>query len=288
MSYSEAVSELIKSALHEDCPTADITSDLMLPIPRDAIANVVAKQTGIFCGTIIVEAICCHFPTLKWDHYVSDGDTINPDTPIFKLSGDLKVLLKLERVMLNFLQRLSGISTMTRQFIDALNDQSIDILDTRKTTPLLRDLEKYAVAIGGGKNHRHGLSDMVLIKENHFNHLSTANFNTFFPTAICNFKHHHPEISICIEIETLSQLESLKLQHVDIILLDNFSIPDINTGVSLAKKKYPNVEFEVSGNVSLSTIHRYRGLPIDRISIGSLTHSVPAFDFSMLVEDVND
>ena len=181
------------------------------------------------------------------------------------------------------MQRLSGIATITSHYVSALNDASISILDTRKTTPLFRHLEKSAVVAGGGHNHRHGLYDMILIKENHLHHYLTTNRLADFHHLLTTHKSNHPTIQIELEISSLNDLEQIDLTPVDIILFDNMALPELNSCISYCHTNAPHCLKEVSGNVSLSTISKYRGIDIDRISIGSLTHSVPAFDFSLLI-----
>lgn len=185
--------------------------------------------------------------------------------------------------MLNIIQRSSGIATLTHTFIKRLNTPKIKICDTRKTTPGLRLLEKQAVCAGGGTNHRFSLSDMILIKENHLKVIKSEGNIHQLSKKIKHLKHHQPHLKAEIEIETLRQLQSFDLSEFDYILLDNFDFTILPTAIEECRRLYPNVEIEISGNVSLETIHKYRFFDINRISIGSLTHSAKAFDISLLV-----
>ena len=182
------------------------------------------------------------------------------------------------------IQKLSGIATLTKAFVDALDNPNISVLDTRKTTPGLRFLEKEAVLAGGGVNHRLSLSDMVLIKENHLSLLAKeAHVNTL-PDRIKDFKTRHPSFTIEIEVTSLAQLTSIDFSYIDFVLLDNFSIEDVKKAVSTCKKSASHLKIECSGNITLKTIGYYRNLNIDRISVGSLTHSAGALDMSLLID----
>ena len=177
-------------------------------------------------------------------------------------------------------------SSLTATYVKTLNNSAIAICDTRKTTPGLRFLEKAAVKAGGGVNHRFNLSDMILIKENHLAVLEKAGGLTSLTTLIDQAKQRQPNLKAEIEIENIQQLHDLDLSLCDYIMLDNFSIADIPQAASLCRQLYPKAKIEVSGNVSLTTISSYRHLDIDRISVGALTHSVPAFDISLRMESV--
>ena len=196
----------------------------------------------------------------------------------------LKTVLKAERVMLNFIQRLSGIATTTSHFVARLNNPKIHVLDTRKTTPLYRFLERQAVVAGGGENHRLNLSDMVLLKENHLTQLANEGRLHQLHQLMETFKKTHPNIWIEIEIETIEQLQTMDLTLADVIMLDNFNLQTIEPAVKLCKILGFKALIEVSGNVTLDNIGRFSHLPIDRISVGSLTHSHKALDLSLLIQ----
>lgn len=276
---------LLLSALEEDCPTGDITTQFFLNQEAKAKATLIAKASGIFFGKIVVETL---FKGLQHPYHIlwsiQDGQTVNPQDVICTIETTLPILLKAERVMLNFLQRLSGIATTTHAFVKALNNPKIALLDTRKTTPLYRFLEREAVKAGGGTNHRLNLSDMVLLKENHLTQMAHENTLNQLGSLMSHFKTNHPDKKIEIEIETLNQLETLDLHHADIIMLDNFALTDISQAVALCKSRGFKAKIEVSGNVTLETIGQFTALPIDRISVGSLTHSPKALDLSLLIQ----
>lgn len=274
---------LFSNALQEDCPEGDVTCDLMLDTPKqESSAQLIAKETGVFYGEVFFSAVSM-LSSVRSDLKCQDGDAFDTGDVIAILTGPVADLLKIERVLLNFLQRLCGIASKTRLFVTALDDNTISILDTRKTTPLFRSLEREAVVAGGGVNHRLNLSDMVLIKENHLTAYLKTHPASELGTLFANFKKNNPDKKIEIEIETLSQLNAYDLSAVDYILLDNFAISDIPNAAQICSERGFTAEIEISGNVTLDTIQKYRGLPIDRISVGSLTHSVKATDLSLLI-----
>ena len=274
--------DLLRAALLEDMPSGDVTTEMMVPESLAQTARVIAKADGVFCGGSVIRAI---FGLLDSDVAVSvlvlDGARVSSGDVIATISGKSSVILKAERVMLNLVQRLSGIATKTAQFVAALDDASIQILDTRKTTPLLRFLEREAVVAGGGFNHRLNLSEMVLIKENHLE----AFFQTASPDALPDLfsKMKARGMAIEIEVETLEQLRLFDLRGVDFILFDNFSTEMIREGVAICREKGYAAKLEVSGNVTLDTIGHYRGCGVDRISVGGLTHSVMSLDLSLRI-----
>ncbi len=278
----QKLQKLFQIALEEDCPAGDVTAQCLLKKNTLHEATIISKDTGIFCGELIFSSlIALVSPLIEYQIHVKDGEPLTPNQYIATLKGPAFSLLILERPLLNFLQRLCGISTLTHRYVTTLNNPKIDILDTRKTSPGLRDLEKYAVKIGGGKNHRMSLSDMVLIKENHLDALKKEGAIAELHTRIQSFKLAAPHIPIEIEIETLDQLEAFDLKAVDFILLDNFDISDIEKAIVQCKAKGYTAKLEISGNISLETLPLYRHLDIHRISIGKLTHSAPAFDLSL-------
>ena len=313
---------LLKMALDEDCPQGDITTDFFLSSNSPAKAILSAKEPGIFYGEEVIQTIfevLCpfqnktgpatlskslqspisigsfhdlkagfHFETgintnIKLEFTQKNAATLSNQDVICTLEGPLPILLKAERVMLNITQHLSGIATTTKAFVQALNNPKIDILDTRKTTPLYRSLERHAVLAGGGKNHRFSLSDMVLLKENHLAGIEKAGHLSRLKELMVGFKHQHPTKKIEIEIETLDQLKTLDLSEADYILLDNFNLDLIEPAVTLCQLRGFKAEIEISGNVTLDTISRYAHLPIHRISVGSLTHSPKALDLSLRI-----
>ncbi len=275
--------ELIKFALDEDIKSGDLTADLLLDQSIQSTATIFAKSKGVFCGNEIITAIEPLVTSISFSKVLTDGAIVKPNDPCVQLQGPLKTIVEIERTLLNFLQRLSGIATITHEFVHGLNDPSIQILDTRKTTPNLRDLEKKAVVAGGGFNHRFGLFDMILVKENHLHRYVNEFGLDAFNLKIKHQKQAFPDIQIEVEVSSLTTLTQLDLSFIDIIMFDNMSIDKLTPCIAYMNKKAPTVLKEVSGNISLNSISRYQGIDIDRISIGSLTHSVKALDLSLLV-----
>jgi nicotinate-nucleotide pyrophosphorylase (carboxylating) len=282
----------LQHALMEDAPTGDITSQLFLETisSTSVTAQIIAKENGVFSGAAVVHAITNlesvpGLESLDVDviNCCEDGTALSVGDVAVELTGPTQHILIIERVLLNLLQRLSGVATVTHRFVSALNNSRIQLLDTRKTTPLWRDLEKKAVRDGGGANHRFGLSDMILIKENHINAFLASHNESELDAYLKSIKKTHPDIKIEIEIENNQQLEAFDLSAVDYIMLDNYRHDDIETACALIKEKGWSAEVEISGNVSLENISGYSYLPIHRISVGSLTHSVKALDLSLLL-----
>ncbi|MGE4170398.1 MAG: carboxylating nicotinate-nucleotide diphosphorylase [Candidatus Margulisiibacteriota bacterium] len=278
-----SLAERIRLALAEDIPTTDVTTEAFVSdYPAEAV--IIAKADGVFCGGAVVATVLGEFGITP-SVLISDGTRVFRGTTVTLFSGPVSAILKLERVLLNLIQHLSGIATQTRRYVEALDDPAIQILDTRKTTPMWRDVEKQAVLAGGGFNHRHSLSDMVLIKENHLADLARHGKLGDLRNRMAAVKTQFPGIKIEIEIENNTQLETLDLGLADYILLDNYPMDQLETALTLCKSRGFQAEIEVSGNITLDNIGRYKGLPIHRISCGSLTHSVPALDLSLRFSD---
>lgn len=275
--------ELVKKSIAEDIPTSDITANLLIPKNTHSKAHIIAKSSGIFFGTPIINAFQNLYPSITFNTSIKDGDMIHQKTPCILLEGPLNTIIEIERTLLNFLQRLCGIATITHQFVQALNNPSIDILDTRKTTPLLRQLEKQAVIAGGGVNHRTSLSDMILVKENHLLHYIQTHSMSSFNNKLTTHKKEHPHILIEVEISSLHILNELKFSPIDIIMFDNMPLDTLQKCLNILNQSKTSILKEVSGNITLESIKQYQHIAIDRISIGSLTHSVKAFDLSLLV-----
>ncbi len=262
----------IKTALHEDVGAGDITSRLLIPASARAEAFILAKQEGVFCGGEVARAV---FRTadsrLKVSLPVRDGAFVKKGRKVLRISGSLQSILKAERTALNFLGHLSGISTRTAGFVKRVRNYRTRILDTRKTTPLWRNLEKYAVKTGGGCNHRMGLYDAVFVKENH---RTRGDMN--------NLQKVSGKFEI--EVRNMKELaEALKLKP-KVILLDNFKPAQIRKAVRLARGQNRKVILEASGGINESNVAAYAATGVDQISIGALTHSIPCFDFSLLIQ----
>ena len=275
------ITQLINNALEEDLSDiGDVTSMATVPEEVQGRAKIIAKEDGIIAGGFIVEKIFSLLDTrLKLQVKIGDGNNIKSGQEVISVSGSLRNILIGERTALNFLCRLSGIATLTSQFVELIRGTNVKLLDTRKTTAGLRWLEKYAVRMGGGYNHRAGLYDMILIKENHI----TAAGGIEKAVALCHNFLHENGLDLKIEVETTNQ-EEVKLASglkVNRIMLDNMPVEQIKEAVALVDKK---TELEISGGINLDNIREYALTGVDYISIGCLTHSAKALDFSLLVE----
>lgn len=271
----------IDIALREDIGPGDITSDSFVSKNARSAARIVAREPAILAGTETAAEVFRRVdPALKLRVIGKDGDELHANDRVLEIEGTTRSILKAERVALNFLQRLSGIATITRKFVDAAANEHVKILDTRKTTPGLRALEKAAVVAGGGTNHRFGLFDMVLIKDNHL--AAITGFDELAKT-VREFRNAHPNVQVEVEADTLDQVhEFLEIGGVDVILLDNMKPAEIREAVALGKNK---VKFEASGGITLQNIRQVAATGVDFISIGAITHSARAIDFSLEITD---
>ncbi len=267
----------IAAALREDIGDGDLTTDFFVSKNQQAIARIVVRERAIVAGAETAAEVFRRVDSdLKIEIVRKDGSEVHPDEPVIEIRGPAHSILKAERVALNFLQRLSGIATMTRKFVDAAANEHVKILDTRKTTPGLRALEKAAVVAGGGANHRFGLFDMVLLKDNHL--AVNASFDAFAKT-VRRFREAKPNVQIEVEADALEQVRAfLEIDGIDVILLDNMKPAQIREAIALGKNK---VKFEASGGVTLKNIRQIAATGVDYISIGALTHSARAIDFSL-------
>ena len=279
----------LHNALSEDAVLNDVTTQTLIRKDWKAKASVVAKQKGIACGLPLAEYACSRFDTgLRFTPLLKDGSNIDPQSEIARIQGPAGKILSFERVLLNFLQKLSGVATLTSRYVDAVAGTGASILDTRKTTPGWRMLEKYAVRCGGGKNHRMDLGDQALIKENHLKLIAdnlNLECNEAIPYALKSVKENAPGLFTVIELENLSQLKTALEEEPDAVLLDNFPPAEVRRAQECVEKtcgkdiKRPLVE--VSGKINLANVRSYASLGVDRISIGALTHSAPALDISL-------
>jgi len=267
----------IDAAIQEDVGAGDVTSDFFVPANLCALARIVCREKAIIAGTETAAEVFRRIdPDLHIQVLRADGADVNAGDVIIEIHGLARSILKAERVVLNFLQRLSGIATLTRKFVDAAENGQVKILDTRKTTPGLRTLEKAAVVAGGGANHRFGLFDMVLVKDNHF--AAHSGLAAFVET-IRKLRQEQPDVRIEVEADRLQQVRTfLQIDDIDVILLDNMKPAQIREAVALGKKK---VKFEASGGVTLKNIRQIAATGVDYISIGALTHSARAVDLSL-------
>lgn len=266
--------ELIRLALQEDITSEDVSTNAVMPAAQQGTVDLIAKEEGIMAGLDVYARVFTLLdPATVVAFQVKDGDRVQPGDLIGTVTGDIRVLLSGERVALNYLQRMSGIATYTRQVADLLEGSGVTLLDTRKTTPNCRIFEKYAVRIGGGCNHRYNLSDGVLLKDNH---IGAAGSIT---NAINMAKAYAPFVrKIEIEVETLEQVKEAVDAGADIIMLDNMTPNTMRQAVQLIDGR---AQTECSGNITKENIARIREIGVDFVSSGALTHSAPILDISM-------
>jgi nicotinate-nucleotide pyrophosphorylase (carboxylating) len=272
----------IAAALKEDIGDGDVTTDFFVPETLHATGRIIAREKAIVAGTgAAVEVFRQVDPSVDVQICCRDGDNVAAGDVIIEVRGLARSILKAERVALNFLQRLCGIATLTRQFVDAVGNHSAKLLDTRKTTPGLRALEKAAVVAGGGVNHRFGLYDMVLVKDNH---LATLGGLSSFAERIRRLRQERPGIRIEVEADDLEQVRVfLEADGIDVILLDNMTPAQIRQAVALRRN---NIQFEASGGITLKNVKRVAATGVDYISIGALTNAARAIDIGLEITHV--
>ena len=271
-------------ALEEDIGEGDITTENIALAGTLATANIIAKTDGVLAGIdVAAEVFSTLDPSVKFDARARDAESLAAGRTIATLSGDAAVLLKGERTALNFLQRLSGIATLTRKYVEAIADTEAEIFDTRKTTPCWRTLEKYAVTCGGGRNHRMGLYDEVLIKENHIA-LSRKKGLGIKELIDKMRKNIGPGAFLEIEARSLEEVAKCLSSSPDCILLDNMTAAQIHQAVLMGEKANDAVLFEASGGVGLESVREIATTGVRRISVGALTHSAPVLDITMLFQ----
>lgn len=287
-----AARRLVVAALREDVGRGDITTRHVTPPGIQAIGLMRVQQPAVMAGLPLLPLVFAGVDrALRVVLRARDGQTVRRGDVVARITGSAASILTAERVALNFLQRLSGIATLTRQFVDRVAGTSARILDTRKTTPGLRRLEKYAVAVGGGCNHRFGLDDMVLIKDNHLAILQFAGARDSLTARILAVRRRQPGVRIEGEAKTVAELRELLVAGVDIVLLDNMSLALLRGALKVVRAwndalphGRPRVQTEASGGVNLKTVAGIARTGVDRISVGAITHSVRAVDISMDIE----
>lgn len=271
------LNELIRLSLAEDIGTGDISSDYIGIDNLKSSAFLIAKEDGVVAGLEVAVSVFRYLDSnINVVIYKKDGDFIRPKDEIMKISGSTKSILKGERVALNFLQRLSGIATITNQIVQLIEPYGVKLLDTRKTTPLLRNLEKYAVRVGGGCNHRFGLYDMIMLKENHIQAVGSIK------EAVKKVKEKNNNYRLVVEVTTIKEFNEALKSKVDRIMLDNMPLKDIKKAVKINDGQ---TALEISGGVNLSNIEKYAATGVNYISSGSITHSVKALDISLLFRE---
>ncbi|ALB53811.1 carboxylating nicotinate-nucleotide diphosphorylase [Cronobacter universalis] len=267
----------VAQALREDLggeidASRDITAQLLPPDSRSH-AVVITREAGVFCGKRWVDEVFIQLGgDIRVTWHVKDGDDVQPDQPLFELEGSSRVLLTGERTALNFVQTLSGVATEVRRYVALLEGTHTQLLDTRKTVPGLRSALKYAVLCGGGANHRLGLSDAFLIKENHI--IASGSVRQAVEKAFWL----HPDVPVEVEVESLEELDAALKAGADIIMLDNFTVGQMREAV---KRTAGQARLEVSGNVTLETLREFAETGVDFISVGALTKHIRALDLSM-------
>ncbi|MFM5542533.1 carboxylating nicotinate-nucleotide diphosphorylase [Aeromonas veronii] len=281
--FQQDVSRAVRAALLEDLgdalttldqpdASADITAQL-IPADRMASARVITREAGVFCGQPWVDEVFTQLGgDVKVEWKVQDGEVLSPNQELFRLHGPARLLLTGERNALNFVQTLSGVATLTARYVAELEGTDCRLLDTRKTIPGLRSAQKYAVTCGGGKNHRIGLYDAYLIKENHI--LACGGI----AAAIHEARHLNPGKPVEVEVESLAELEQALAANADIVMLDNFDVTMMREAVAINQGR---AKLEVSGNVTLDTLAEFAATGVDFISVGALTKHVRALDLSM-------
>lgn len=275
---AERLEWAVAAALEEDVGTGDVTTLATVPADRAGRAAVVAREPMIVAGLAVAETVWRRVsPLLTIDTTGADGALASAGDVLMRVSGPVAAMLTGERVALNFMQRLSGVATLTRQYVDAVAGTGAVILDTRKTTPGLRGLEKYAVRCGGGQNHRMGLYDAILIKDNHLAALRNELPNPV-AAAVARVRRQYPEMKIEVEADTIAQVDQALQLGVEMVLLDNMSLEDMRRAVALARGR---AKTEASGGVSLRTARGIAETGVDYISVGALTHSARAMDIAL-------
>ena len=266
--------ESIRLALKEDITSEDISTNAVYKNDRLAEISLYSKEEGVLAGIDVFKRVFELLDnSVEFTEYKKDGDNLLNKDLILKIRANVKTILSAERTALNYLQRMSGIATYTRKMLEALDDENIKLLDTRKTTPNMRIFEKYSVRVGGGYNHRYNLSDAIMLKDNHIDAAGSIT------EAIKLARDYSPFIKkIEIEVEDLKGVEEAVKAGVDIIMLDNMDIETIKKAIKIIDKK---AIIECSGNVDITNINRFKGLEIDYISSGAITHSAKILDLSL-------
>ncbi len=290
MLEKDKIINIIKNALKEDIGRMDITTAFLVPSGLKVRADIVSKSSGVLAGLPLVEAVYGLLDAgLRIRFNAKDGDVIELGKAVCYLEGQAASVLKGERLALNLLGRLSGIAAITRRFVDKVKKYNVDIMDTRKTTPNMRYVERYAVRMGGGKNHRFGLFDQILIKDNHLAALRESMPNAKPAFIIRNAietarKRAQKNVIVEIEVRNMAEFEEALSAGADIILLDNMPPEGVREAVSVRNAggaKARQAKIEASGGITLDNVEEYAKAGADRISIGALTHSAPSLDFSL-------
>jgi len=285
MVIDREVRDIIKHALSEDLGRQDLTSLFVIPMHFKTRGAIIARESGVLCGIDVVKAVfkersrSINFKAMK-----KDGQSFDKDEIVAYVGGEALSILNCERVALNLLAILSGVATKTRQFVDKIAGTGARILDTRKTIPNLRSLQKYAVRMGGGYNHRKTLGEAILIKDNHLRagkFMNGAHLDKDKIQRSLTYLRNYSHIKLEIEVENLEDFSVVISQKPSVIMLDNFKVVNIKKAVQIRNQKYPAVKLEASGGVNLDNVREIAKTGVDFISIGALTHSARSLDFSL-------
>ena len=275
---ADEIRRAVQAALAEDIGPGDATTLATVSENATAVASMVARESLTVAGLAFAEAAFRELsPNIHCERRVHDGERAQPGATLLHLAGHARALLTAERVALNFVQRLSGVATLTAQFVEAVRDTRAEILDTRKTTPGWRRFEKFAVASGGGRNHRIGLYDLILIKDNHLAALRDEKPNAI-AAAVQRARAKYPRLKVEVEADTLDQVAQAVDAGADIILLDNMTTAQLRAAVALVAGR---AKTEASGGVNLSTVRAIAETGVDFISVGAITHSARAVDIGL-------
>ncbi|WP_144877143.1 carboxylating nicotinate-nucleotide diphosphorylase [Microbacterium sp. 1.5R] len=278
MLTAAVIARAVGAALEEDAPWGDLTSTALLPPDTTATADLVAREPGVFSGgDVFVAAFVLTDPAIRVDVHVGDGDEFAAGDVLATVTGNARGMLTAERVALNFTQRMSGIATLTAAYVTATEGTAARIADTRKTTPGLRAFERHAVVSGGGRNHRHSLSDAVMAKDNHLAVLQRSGRD--LASALRDALVHLPHTThVVVEVDRLDQIEDVVAGGAHTVLLDNFTPDELRAGVALIDGR---AQVEASGGVNLDTVAAIAATGVDVISVGALTHSARALDLGL-------
>ncbi|MFM6965995.1 MAG: carboxylating nicotinate-nucleotide diphosphorylase [Rhodoluna sp.] len=281
MLSNQIIEDVVQRALTEDAPWGDVTSEYLIPANATATAELVAREAGVFSGAdVFAAAFMLTDPSLDVQLFLEDGDTFVAGQELGSVTGSARSVLTAERIGLNFVQRMSGIATLTAKYVEAVAGTKARIVDTRKTTPGLRAFERHAVVSGGGRNHRFSLSDAVMAKDNHLAVLTAGGKD--LTTELQRVKNQLPHtMKLEVEVDRLDQIPPVLAAGVDIIMLDNFTLDDLRAGVAMIAGQ---AIVEASGGVNLDTVAAIAATGVDVISVGALTHSARALDLGLDVQ----
>lgn len=275
---TSTIQDLIERAFEEDVGSGDVTTDAVVDEDCQAKAIWIAKEEGVVAGIAIAQRVFEKLdPQVEWTPHIDEGEKVSKKTPLVTIKGSCRAILTAERIALNIAQRMSGIATTTRQYVEAIGELDAKVLDTRKTVPGLRLLDKQAVAAGGGTNHRMGLFDLAMVKDNHI--VAAGSIET----AVKRVRANSPSVRVEVETTSLDDVRKAVAVGADIIMLDNMSTAKMKEAVELIDGK---AETEASGNITLDTIYKVAQTGVDFISVGALTHSVTAFDISQQLQEI--